>query len=159
MLRPIGCYEIFYDFDFANMIISINYTLQTYPSVQGLGVLTQSKGQVMVPILSQNSPLQWVITGRNEVMANVMFLLVSVILLTRGWGVSASFHACWDTTTNTPPPEQTAPPPREQTPPLPTGADEPHCLDRKELSPVRACSVFFGMIYKFVGDRQFFVSN
>ena len=53
MLRPIGCYEIFYDFDFANMIISINYPLQTYPSVQGLGVLTQSKGQVMVPILSQ----------------------------------------------------------------------------------------------------------
>ena len=32
-----------------------------------------------------------VVTGRNEVMAKAMFLLVSVILLT--WGVSASVHA------------------------------------------------------------------
>ena len=46
------------------------------------------------------------ITGRNEVAAKVMFLLVSVILLTGGvW-----LNACWDT----PHPEQTSP---EQTPP------------------------------------------
>ena len=62
-----------------------------------------------------------IITGRNEVMAKVMFLLVSVILLTGG-GVCLS--ACWDTTpplgADTPgsrhPPEQTPP---EQTPPIP----------------------------------------
>ena len=36
-----------------------------------------------------------IFTGRNEVVAKVMFLLVSVILLTRG-GVCLS--ACWDTT-------------------------------------------------------------
>ena len=37
---------------------------------------------------------QYVITGRNEVVAKVMFLLVSVILLTGGVCLSA----CWDTT-------------------------------------------------------------
>ena len=55
-----------------------------------------------------------IITGRNEVMAKVMFLLVSVILLTGG--VSASVHAGIPH----PPWEQT--PPREQTSP---GADTP----------------------------------
>ena len=44
------------------------------------------------------------ITGRNEVVAKVMFLLVSVILSTGG-GVCLS--ACWDT----------SPPPRERRPP------------------------------------------
>ena len=55
-----------------------------------------------------------VITGRNEVVAKVMFLLVSVILLTEGVCLSA----CWDTT----PPPPSRPPrsrhhPPEQTPP------------------------------------------
>ena len=64
------------------------------------------------------------VTGRNEVMAKVMFLLVSVILLT--WGVCLS--ACWEQTPpwkQTPPQKQT---PREQTPPRsrhPLGADTP----------------------------------
>ena len=78
----------------------------------------------------------FVITGRNEVVAKVMFLLVSVILSTKG-GVCLS--ACWDTT----PPEQTPPqsrcppgadtpqeqtPPGKQTPP-PPGADTPPGAD------------------------------
>ena len=54
-----------------------------------------------------------IITGRNEVVAKVMFLLVSVILLTEGVCLSA----CWDTT----PPGSRTPkkeaPPRRQTPP------------------------------------------
>ena len=65
------------------------------------------------------------ITGHNEFVAKVMFLLVSVILLTGGVCLSA----CWDTTTpkQTPPEqtlpwEQTPPFPREQTP-LPQEAD------------------------------------
>ena len=54
------------------------------------------------------------ITGRNKVVAKVMFLLVSVILLTGGVCLSA----CWDTT---PPCKQTplpneAPPKREAHP-------------------------------------------
>ena len=54
-----------------------------------------------------------IITGRNEVVAKVIFLHLSVILLT-GRGVCLS--ACWNTT----PPEQTPPradTPQEQTPP------------------------------------------
>ena len=69
------------------------------------------------------------ITGRNEVVAKVMFLLVSVILLT-GEGVSASMHAGIPPRSRPPPPsrhppgadtspEQTSPrsrhPPRKQT--------------------------------------------
>ena len=56
-----------------------------------------------------------IITGRNEVVAKVMFLLVSVILLTVGVG-SASVHA------------GISPPPWEQTPPgsrHPLGVDTP----------------------------------
>ena len=34
--------------------------------------------------------------------AKVMFLLVSVILLTGGWSGVVSLSACWDTTTPTP---------------------------------------------------------
>ena len=69
-------------------------------------------------------------TGRNEVVAKVIFLHLFVILFTGGEGVC--LNACWDTTPReqtpppweqTPPPwEQTPPPPREQTPP-PLGAD------------------------------------
>ena len=73
------------------------------------------------------SGVKTVFTGRNEVVAKVMFLLVSVILLTGEW------VSCWDTSATRPPPpgadtpweqtplgadtpwEQT--PPREQTPP------------------------------------------
>ena len=40
---------------------------------------------------TSNFRLLVLLTGRNEVVAKVMFLLVSVILLT--WGVSASVHA------------------------------------------------------------------
>ena len=71
-----------------------------------------------------------VITGRNKVMAKVMFLLVSVILLT--WGVSASVHAGIPHTT---PPEQT--PPREQTPPeqTPPGADTPRSRHPQSRHP------------------------
>ena len=52
------------------------------------------------------------VTGRNEVVAKVIFLPLSVILFTEG-GVCLS--ACWDTTH---PQEQTTPP--EQTPPKQT---------------------------------------
>ena len=63
-----------------------------------------------------------VITGRNEVVAKVMFLLVSVILST-GEGVCLS--VCWDTT----PREQTLP--RADHPPSrhPPGADTPQKAD------------------------------
>ena len=60
------------------------------------------------------------ITGHNEFVAKVMFLLVSVILLTGGVCLSA----CWDTTT----PKQTPPgadPPLEADTSLPPGADPP----------------------------------
>ena len=51
-----------------------------------------------------------IITGRNEVVAKVMFLLVSVILLT-GRGV-VCLSACWDTTPRSRPPPGSDPPPR-----------------------------------------------
>ena len=64
-----------------------------------------------------------IITGRNEVVAKVMFLFVSVILLTGGVCLSA----CWDTTL---PLEQTPSPrsrhPQQQTPPR---TDTPHRTD------------------------------
>ena len=79
------------------------------------------------------------ITGRNEVVAKVIFLHLSVILFTGGVCLSA----CWDTT----PPEQTPPPPEqtntpgsrhplEQNPPGadPPGADTPP----QEQTPPRA---------------------
>ena len=64
-----------------------------------------------------------IVTGRNEVVAKVMFLLVSMILLTGG--VSASVHAGIPLpllgADNPPPPEQTTPgsrhPPEADTPP------------------------------------------
>ena len=51
--------------------------------------------------------LEYIITGRNEVVAKVMLLLVSVILLTGG---SASVHA------GVPPPPEQTPPPRSRHP-------------------------------------------
>ena len=70
--------------------------------------------------MSENNQLA-VITARNEVVAKVMFLLVSVILLTGG---SASVHAGIPPPSRTPrsrhPPEQTpkvADPPRSRPPP------------------------------------------
>ena len=74
-------------------------------------------------------------TGCNEVVAKVMFLLVSFILLTRGVG-SVCLSACWDATPQSRPPEQTPPllgadtpqeqiPPREQTPPPPGSRHPP----------------------------------
>ena len=90
---------------------------------------------VMTLSHASNFRLLVLLTGRNEVVAKVMFLLVSVILLT--WG-GVCLSACWDTTpTSRPPPEQTPPgsipprsrhPPLEQTPPWsrhPPGADAP----------------------------------
>ena len=62
-------------------------------------------------------PENEIFTGRNEVVAKVIFLHLSVILFTEGGGVCLS--ACWDTIPlpgSRHPPEQT-PPPREQTPP------------------------------------------
>ena len=61
-----------------------------------------------------------IITGRNEVVAKVIFLHLFVILFTAGGGVSASMHAGIPT-----PPDQTPPPrtrqttPPDQTPPPP----------------------------------------
>ena len=59
-----------------------------------------------------------VITGRNEVVAKVIFLHLSVILFTGGVCISA----CWDTTPPGPgrppaPPDQADPPGTRQTPP------------------------------------------
>ena len=50
------------------------------------------------------------VTGRNEVVANVMFLLVSVILLTGG----VCRSACWEGST---PPQEGSPPRKEAPPP------------------------------------------
>ena len=59
--------------------------------------------------------IPFIFTGRNEVVAKVMFLLVSVILFTGG-GVCPS--ACLGTTTTPPPPPwETAHLPGKQTPP------------------------------------------
>ena len=83
-----------------------------------------------------------VFTGRNEVVAKVIFLHLSVILFTGG----VCLNACWDTTPprsrhppgpDTPqeqtPPSQEQTPPREQTPPCPPpGADPP-----REQTPPR----------------------
>ena len=71
-----------------------------------------------------------VITGRNEVVAKVIFLHLSVILFTGGW---FCLSACWDTT----PPEQTPlgpdpPGSRHTTPP---GADTPPRPDPPEQTP------------------------
>ena len=80
-----------------------------------------------------------IFTGRYEAVAKVMFLLVSVILLTRG---GACLSACWDTTPQSrhpreQNPQEKTPPPQEQTPPgqtpclsacwdtTPPGADTP----------------------------------
>ena len=60
------------------------------------------------------------ITGRNEVVAKVIFLHLFVILFTGGEGVCLS--GCWDTTTPPPrtrqtPPDQADTPTPDQTPP------------------------------------------
>ena len=71
------------------------------------------------------SPAELIFTGRNEVVAKVMFLLVSVILLTGG--VSPSVHA------------EIPPPPRADTPRHPLGADTPLVADTtKSRHPPRA---------------------
>ena len=65
------------------------------------------------------------ITGRNEVVAKVIFLHLSLIHSVHGGGVCLS--ACWDTTPRTrqtppqtrPMPPDQADPPQEQTPPGP----------------------------------------
>ena len=66
-----------------------------------------------------------IITGRNEVVAKVIFLHLSVILFTGG--VSASVHA-------------RIPPPTEQTPPGadPPGADTPQEQTPLEQTPPRS---------------------
>ena len=60
-----------------------------------------------------------IVTGRNEVVAKVIFLHVSVIHSVQGGG-SVCLSECWDTTHTPTPWEQTPP---KQTPPL--GADTP----------------------------------
>ena len=76
------------------------------------------------PILDGLVPI---FTGRNEVVAKVMFLLVSVILLTLG--VSASVHAGISPPRSRHPPGADTPPPGADTPPQeqthPPGADTP----------------------------------
>ena len=84
---------------------------------------------VLVSIFVEVDYLNLIFTGRNEVVANVMFLLVCVILLTEGG--SASVHAGIPPTH--PPPEadtprKQTPSPRKQIPPLeadPWEADTP----------------------------------
>ena len=69
-----------------------------------------------------------IFTGRNEVVTKVIFLHLSVILLTGGGGGGVCLNACWDTT----PPRADTPwkqtPPRSRHPPWnrpPLGADTP----------------------------------
>ena len=73
--------------------------------------------------LVEDNLIWFVITGRNEVVAKVMFLHLSVILFTGGVCLSA----CWDTTSRIRyPPGAATPPPPKQTPPRsrpPTEAD------------------------------------
>ena len=73
-----------------------------------------------------------IFTGRNEVVAKVMFLLMSVILLTGGG--SASMHAGIPPppTKQTPPGADTPPPPGAETPP---GA-EPQSRHPQEQTPL-----------------------
>ena len=59
-----------------------------------------------------------IFTGRNEVVAKVMFLLEFVILFTGG----VCFSACWDTTPRADTPPGAELPPPEQTP---TGSRHP----------------------------------
>ena len=59
--------------------------------------------------------LGYLITGRNEIVAMVIFLHLSVILFTGGRGVGFCFNACWDT--NPPPPTRQPPPRTRQTRP------------------------------------------
>ena len=68
-----------------------------------------------------------IITGRNEVVAKVIFLHLSVILFTGG-RVSASVHAGIATPEQTHSPRADMPPPRATTPPLSRHpkADTPH---------------------------------
>ena len=77
------------------------------------------------------------ITGRNEVVAKVMFLHLFVILFTGG---GVCLGACWDTTH--PPKEQTPPrsrhpPPRADTPPHPRSRHPP---EPTPSPPIRSMS-------------------
>ena len=85
-----------------------------------------------------------VITGRNEVVAKVMFLLVSVILSTGGFCLSA----CWDTTPAPPgadltprsrPPWSRHPFPREQTHTPPGGGRLQHTVNERPVRILLEC--------------------
>ena len=72
------------------------------------------------------------ITGRNEIVAKVMFLLVSVILLT-GWGRGVCLSACWiPPTTPHPTPNTPYPTPAHSPPPK---AGPPQQADPQEADP------------------------
>ena len=89
--------------------------------------------------------LSRIITGRNEVVAKVMFLQVSVILLTGGGRVSASVHA------GMPYPPLDGEPPRMRT--TPPDANH-HPPPDGEPPPIRP---FFGIIlsYAYRLTKQF----
>ena len=79
-----------------------------------------------------------IITGRNEVVAKVMFLLVSVILLTEGGGLSQCmlrYHHHQPREGSTPHPREgsTFPPPPRKEPPPPEESTPPP--GRKEAPP------------------------
>ena len=75
------------------------------------------------------------VTGRNEIVAKVMFLLMSVILLTRG--VSASVHAGIQT-----PLEQT-PPPRADTHLPSPGSRLRHTVNERPVRILLECILVF----------------
>ena len=74
-------------------------------------------GNFAIPLLY----CKLIITGRNEVVAKVIFLHLSVIHSVHRGGEGVCLSACWDTT---PPQDQTPPPRTRQTPP-PYVAEKP----------------------------------
>ena len=80
--------------------------------------------ELVIFIICRAASEAQLITGRNEVVAKVIFLHLFVILFTGG---GSGIPACTD------PPEQTPPqsgPPQEQTPP---GVETPHPLEQTPL--------------------------
>ena len=76
-------------------------------------------------------------TGRNEVVAKVIFLHLFVILFTGG---GFCLNACWDTT----PPDQADPPSPDQMPP-PDQADPPPPRDQEDPPPDPPTSMIAGI--------------
>ena len=78
------------------------------------------------------------ITGRNEVVAKVIFLHLSVILFTGGGGGSASIHAGIPTPPDHTPPEQT---------PLPPGSRLQHTVYERPVRILLECILVIYMFY------------